>query len=281
MIIDFRCGSGSAPIRISGIVRTVGRESLAASLRSLAAQRLPPAEVVVVRAREVELPAFPDMGSIPVRVVGEGTLDCPRAANAGLAAAQGTHIIFLDDDDTFDAEHLATLAEALRAEPAARVAYSATLGTDLEGRPVGDLDFAFDRALLFKRNYIQMGAALFERSLVDEGCRFDERLEAFEDWDFWIQLAMRTHFACTRKKTNRWCLFSGSSGTGARDSAKDERLARLRDLVQRKWAPERLRLAERVRYLEGRAATSRGEAQQRHRDAIRRLLSGPVEAGIG
>jgi hypothetical protein len=260
-------------MRISVVIRTVGRPSIEQSLLSLAAQRRPPVEVVIVRARPDALPALPAMGAIDVRVVGGGVLNCPQAANAGLDAARGSHVIYLDDDDTFDPGHLASLAAALEADPAARVAYSATLGLDNDGRPVGDLDYPFDRLFLFKRNYIQMGAALFERSLAIDGCRFDETLEAFEDWDFWLQAAMRTHFAYTGLKTNRWSVFSGGSGTGAVDAARDERLRRFQAQLNAKWAGEQARLAQRLRYLEGKAGDNRV--------AIQRLRGGPIARGSG
>ena len=274
--------AGAAPVRISVVIRTIGRPSIAQSLRSLAAQRLPPAEVVIVRARAGELPALPALDPIDVRIVGGGALNCPQAANVGLDAALGTHVVFLDDDDTFDPDHLASLAAALEAEPGARVAYSGTLGVDLQGQTLGDLAYGFDRLLLFKRNYIQMGAALFERSLVLEGCRFDETLDAFEDWDFWLQLSTRTSFAFTGRLTNRWSILSGESGTGAPDAAKSERLNRFQARLTAKWAAERADLVRRISYWDEKArasqAAGRKDAEATHREAIRRLLSGtPVE----
>ena len=56
--------------------------------------------------------------------------------------------------------------------------------------------------LLCWRNLFPMHAVLFERRPRScDGCRVDEGLEYFEDWDFWLQLARHTAFAHSPRET--------------------------------------------------------------------------------
>lgn len=123
-----------------------------------------------------------------------------RAANVGLDQATGQYIAFLDDDDWLHPEHIGRLVAALGDSKVARAAYDDVeiVGWSDEGAPVkvGTFAVPYDPVALLCENYIPIHAALFDRSLLEEGegCRFDEMLEFFEDWDFWIQLSRHTTF---------------------------------------------------------------------------------------
>jgi hypothetical protein len=105
----------------------------------------------------------------------------------------------------------------------------------------------FNRLHLFTGNYMQLGAALFSRSLVQEGARFDERLDCYEDWDFIIQLAQRTHFAYTGRPTNLWNAHAGESGAGMGANKRDDVTEPYRRIVAAKWAARAAELNERAR----------------------------------
>ena len=123
-----------------------------------------------------------------------------RAANVGLDQSTGQYIAFLDDDDWLHPEHIGRLVAALEDSKASRAAYDdvEVVGWSDESAPVkvGTFDSPYDPVALLCENYIPIHAALFDRSLLEEGdgCRFDEMLEFFEDWDFWIQLSRQTTF---------------------------------------------------------------------------------------
>jgi len=84
---------------------------------------------------------------------------------------------------------------------------------------------------------------LFRRSLVTEGCRFDESLPVFEDWDFWLQLAMRTPFAFTGKPTAIYHATSGESGAGAGTNLDRATVLAHREQLMRKWENARKAIA--------------------------------------
>lgn len=219
---------------VSIIVRTMGRPELEEALGSLAAQTWDRIEVVVVDARgapPVELPVR--CGRIAVRPVRRGRpLGRSAAANAGLDEATGDLIGFLDEDDLVDADHVDLLVRELVAHPDVTLAYAGvrTSADGPDGAP--DLNRPFDQLDLMRGNYIPIHAALFRRSPVDEGHRFDEDLDAFEDWDFWLQLAERGPFLHVDRISATYRV-GGASCIGL--SGSDEPRARGRARVYEKW----------------------------------------------
>jgi glycosyltransferase involved in cell wall biosynthesis len=273
---DLRGATASTPL-VSVVIRTIGRASLQRSLDSVASQTYGPLEVVIVRARGEAL-HFTAPAVDSVRVVGSGSLNRPQAANAGLDAARGEWLVFLDDDDRFERNHVQSLLECARGDGAARVAYSATAGVDADESPVTYLRTPFDRRKLFRQNYIQIGAALFHRSLVRMGCRFDESLALMQDWDFWIQLAQRTHFAFSGEATNLWFFTQGDSGSGAGANRNAELVNEYGNRIVHKWELERETLERRLAHhwmmIQRALAVGHGDRVQFHQGAVARLLHG-------
>lgn len=223
-----------APPLVSVIVRTMGRAALGRALACVAAQTHRTVEIVLVDAADAGI-AMPEHAGIPVLVVRNGRLDRPRAANAGIAAARGEWLTFLDEDDEILPEHVAQLLEAARAS-GARVAYSQTQLVDGAGRPQRAFGGPFNRAALLKSNYLAIHAVLFHRSFVDAGARFDETLPMFEDWDFWIALSRQADFAFTGRRTAIYRASTGESGAGAGPNLDRERVLALRERLLRKWS---------------------------------------------
>lgn len=225
--------------RISVIIRTLARPELEEALASVAAQHLPPVEVLLVNAGSRPLQPVIERwrDRLPLREVRAcEPLNRPQAANAGLLAATSPWLCFLDDDDFYHPDHLASLAATLQAQPLCRVAYSGFLMLGEDDRPQARLNRPFDHAALHRGNYIQMGAALFAHSLVTEGARFDESLLNYQDWDFWLQLAERTRFAHSGQVTLSWRACRGASGSGMGTNADLALQARYTRLIQAKWS---------------------------------------------
>ena len=266
---------------VSVIIRTIGRASLARSVASVQAQTWRPLEIVIVHAGGDMMPSLSSCDDIPLRIVEGGSLTRPQAANAGLQAAKGEWLIFLDDDDEFLPIHVETLVDCAMDSDGALLAYSATACIDAEGRIDGVIREPFNRNRLFEQNYIQIGAALFSHELVDEGYRFDETFESLQDWDFWIQLAHRTHFAFTDRITNRWNVTTGGSGAGGGANYDRQAMARFRAKLSQKWASWFSSIERKVLHhtQAARIAMGEGRAQQAkaHLDTAERVLRGPVQ----
>ncbi|HVN30486.1 MAG TPA: glycosyltransferase [Thermoanaerobaculaceae bacterium] len=219
---------------VSVIVRTMGRHELREALDSVAAQTYPGIEVIVVDAVGSGFSGLLGAcGAFPLRVVGRvGPLRRSEAANLGLAEARGTYLILLDEDDWFLPNHLAALVAALEQAPEALVAYAGVwlIGP---GEEAGDvLSQPFSAVALRSGNFIPVNAALVRRSVVERGFRFDEELDAYEDWDFWLQLSRAGEFvhvdqvsACYRA--------GGASGVGLGANSVQQRAGRER--VYAKW----------------------------------------------
>ena len=256
----------------------MGRATLARSVASALAQTHRPLEIVAVNAGATTLPPLPSATDAEIRIVEGGPYDRPRAANAALAGARGDWLVFLDDDDVFAPTHVESLLAAIGRSPGARVAYSATAAIEPDGKSRMVIGAEFHRLHLFTGNYMQLGAALFHRSLLDEGARFDERLACFEDWDFVIQLAQRTHFVYTGRPTNLWHAYAGESGAGMGANQRAHETQPFHDLVVAKWAERAAQLRERVLHHEraAREAAARREAryQERHLAEAARLTRG-------
>jgi hypothetical protein len=205
--------------RVSVIVRTRDRPRLLAeALDSLAAGEYRRAEVVLVNDGG-EPPAVPAGYPLPVvRLDLAENRGRAGAAEAGIAAATGDFVAFLDDDDLAAPEHLATLA-GMVAGSGARVAYTdaavALWELDAGGWTCRErrLPYSrdFDPDVLLVDNYIPFNTLLIERSLFAEAGPFDPSLPFFEDWDLLIRLAAITPFHHLARVTCEYRHFRGGA----------------------------------------------------------------------
>ncbi|MBK7002147.1 MAG: glycosyltransferase [Rhodoferax sp.] len=225
---------------VTVIVRSIDRSELQTALDSIAAQTYTCIDVLLVNAKG---PDHRDVGAVcgrfPQRMVGCGTpMGRSRAANFGLQHANGDCIIFLDDDDWFLPHHIEALVVALQQNPLAGAAYSSVecVRSDNSGKQQRTYLFnqPFDRTRLLVENYIPMHAILFRRSLLDTGCRVDEHLDVYEDWDFWMQLAQHADFVFLEPIG---AVYRIGPGSGFGINADAQEVTRGLAMLFQKWRP--------------------------------------------
>jgi glycosyltransferase involved in cell wall biosynthesis len=258
-----RTGTGSSrgadpvPPLVSIVVRSVGRPTLAAALESLAAQDHPALEVIVVDATGGAHPPLPALAWPPghsLRLVAGGRpLPRPQAANVGLDAVRGEWFGFLDDDDTFDPDHVSTLL-ALGATTDDLAVYGMSRLLDAEGETTEQLGMPFNREAIFIAPLCSFPAALFRREVIERGCRFDEALEIFEDQDFFRQVSLISDFSRSDVATFNYHIEAGTSGTGRGANRAWVRSPQFHERLSAKWAGPATYHAKRVQAQIRRAA---------------------------
>lgn len=121
--------------------------------------------------------------------------------NRGLHRAVGNFVSFLDADDIWTSDKLASQLQALQDNPEAKVAYSWTDYIDENGEFLvtgthtninGDI---YEKLLV--NNFLENGSnpLIYKKALIELN-GFDESLPAAQDWDMWLRLADKFNFVC-------------------------------------------------------------------------------------
>lgn len=224
-----------APL-VSVIVRTKDRRVLLReALSSLLTQDYPGIELIVVNDGGCDVQDIVNDFGCYVSgykyLKSQDTEGRPAAANKGLEAVSGDFFIFLDDDDWLDPPHISNLIRALKNDPNALVAYAGvrTVSSDDAGKTI--FNSVFDRNRMYYENFIPIHAALVSRSVIDAGHRFDQALEAFSDWDFWLQVLQRTREFVHVDTVSANYRITSERGVGVKGGYDDARR-----LIYSRWA---------------------------------------------
>jgi glycosyltransferase involved in cell wall biosynthesis len=267
------------------LIRSVDRPSLAQAVQSVLGQTHARTRVRIVAARGEPLRHWPPPGALPDErvevLVPEQPLARSAAANRLLQDLGSEFALFLDDDDWLLPGHLQRLVQALHDTPGAVAAHAGVrcVGGDREAPHtvhVYDDDVRWGEMQL--QNRLPIHAVLFRVPSVERApaLRFDESLEHFEDWDFWLRLMARGDFVrVPGVSALYWIDEQAGSGHSAQGSALRARmLQRLGEKQLARWTPadiarliesdaERTRQQhEALQQLEGHLASSRQRGSQ-------------------
>ena len=225
---------------VSLLIRSTDRKTLEQTLKSVALQNYDAIEVWVIAAKP-EHQALPDqVGRFPLHFVPTtAPLSRTQAANKALGSAQGRFAMFLDDDDWIAPEHVQQLVLALQANAGFKAAYSQAHLVDINGadlqRELMGKPYAKSHLICF--NLFVLHTVLFDVCLRQAGCRFDEALDIFEDWDFWLQASEHTDFFFVQKPTAYYRIHD-SSGVHQQAPFTGDAYQLIYDKWQARWHPE-------------------------------------------
>jgi hypothetical protein len=226
--------AGDFPL-VSILVRTTQRPAwLAQALASCAHQTYPNLEVVVVedgeRTSEAVVQAWD--GRLRVQYVATGErVGRARAGNVALAHARGEWLNFLDDDDVLFADHVEVLVDAVTSAEAAAAygfAWEAATAVLDRGRALYEEAHvvprhrpAFDRARLWRQNYLPIQSVLFHRSLWERHGGFAEDMQQLEDWNLWTRYSLTQDFLAVEKTTSKYRVPHDPAEAARRQAALD------------------------------------------------------------
>jgi len=223
----------NVPGRVSIVVRTMGCPELDRALASLAAQTYPDIEILLVVANpqydSQEHAHTPGLKIVAPR----SALNRPNAGNAGLNAASGQWIGFLDEDDWIEPSHISNLVDALEHAGGPLLAYSDMIAHEVDHTVMSSAGY-------WKHRYsdnpvVWIVSALFSRRLLDEfGCRFDAQFVLLEDWDFFVQCAEFSDCLHVHAATAHYDAHSGASGGGSGINRDNARLKPYLELMTQK-----------------------------------------------
>lgn len=179
------------------------------SLGSLRAQSFQDFEIIVVAdAWDAESAAVAAelLGPADTFIKRQGKNGPATSRNVAMTQARGEWIVFLDDDDSFEPQHLATVRAAIDASTSPVLFTDCAVVTEdrtQDGMPPlsrQQLDFSRqDVNQLWVKNFIPNHALAYRRSLL-EGISFDAHMASLEDWEFLVAVCARAlpqHFAST------------------------------------------------------------------------------------
>jgi glycosyltransferase involved in cell wall biosynthesis len=183
--------------QVSVIIPTYNRAwCLREAVDSVLAQEFKDFELIVVDdGSSDETPSLLREYGDAIRVLRQPNRGVSAARNAGILAARGELIAFLDSDDIWLKGKLASQVEYFSRHPGTLICQTEELWVK-DGRRVNPGKRHRKQAGMIFESSLQLclvspSAVMLRRSLFDRVGLFDERLPACEDYDLWLRVSCR------------------------------------------------------------------------------------------
>ncbi|MBS3952248.1 MAG: FkbM family methyltransferase [Methylomicrobium sp.] len=127
-----------------------------------------------------------------IRLIEKENGGLSSARNAGLRSSKGKYILPLDSDDKLHPECLGKYVQFLGSNQQVSITYCDRQDFGVSVQKVQALDFNFDELLSNNRlSYCSM----YRKEVWEDAGGYDEALNAYEDWEFWISACKRGNVA--------------------------------------------------------------------------------------
>jgi len=211
---------------VSVIIPTRDRGGLLVeAVRSALAAAQPPEEIIVVDAGSTD-------GSVETAAKLDGSVRAihgtfPNAAasrNAGAAEAVGEYLGFLDSDDQLLPGKTTCLVEALASRSNSALVHGTTEVIGEHGEPLPELTAAQNASFLKAQRVgtsygalagfcaMFTSATLIRKQAFESVNGYDESLDAYEDWDLYLRLALDWRLTYANCPAARYRVWSGNVG---------------------------------------------------------------------
>ncbi|NEQ65644.1 MAG: glycosyltransferase [Symploca sp. SIO2D2] len=197
-----------------------GEQTIRETIRSVLNQTCQDFELIIINdgSEDGTLEIIEPIQDPRIKVLSYSNAGPNPSRNRGLVEAKGEYIAFIDADDLWTSDKLASQLQALQAHPQAAVAYSWTDYIDASGqflRRGSHMSLTGDvlRHLLLM-NFLESGSnpLIRQEALATVG-GFDESLTHGEEWDMWLRLAAQYQFVAVPSPQVFYRVYGHSSST--------------------------------------------------------------------
>jgi len=112
-----------------------------------------------------------------------------KPKNEGIKASKGEYIAFLDDDNTWRADHLQLLMNAFKNNPDLDIVYGDRWIIDEQGKGSLGVNYDFNPFILMQRNFIDTSDFVIKREAMFKLGGWDESEKRMLDWNLMVRAA--------------------------------------------------------------------------------------------